>query len=179
MRLPALFAILCSLLVSGCVGGVKSTKDVSAGLTPASPIREGSYVMIGSDDGVALLSQEPDGSYRFRNPKDDKEGLSFRVLSMPELPATRYLVQAIDEENADGTKEYRYYFMIAAGDQIIVLTPSKYELEEAHLSDALKPLVEIRDNDEVIVSDAENTLDVLKALTKSDVEVIMQLVRQP
>ncbi len=62
---------------------------------------------------------------------------------MPELPRSRYLIQADDPDKKTGKLKYHYYFAIIGADQMVVLTPSKHDLEDAHLIEELKPLIKV------------------------------------
>ena len=48
---------------------------------------------------------------------------------MPDLARTRYLIQVDDPDKKTGKLTYRYYFAIIGTDQIVVLTPSRHDLE--------------------------------------------------
>ena len=112
------------------------------------------------------------------NPATKDPPISFRMLAMPELPPTRFVAQLIDPDAKTGKLSYHYYFTIVAGDQILVLSPSKYSLEPDHLYEALKPLVTVHDKDEIQVPDVADTLPVLRMLTgqETELELVMQLV---
>ncbi len=181
MRLTAALVVIALLPLAGCFHGVTSTADLSHALKAVTPFKEGTYAVVPSKSGGHLLIERDGNGYRMSNPASQDPPLPFRVLSMPELPATRFLVQVPDHDKKTGKTSYHYYFTIMAGDQILVLSPSKYALESGHLDDALKPLIEVQSIDEIHVPDAANTLAVLRRIIAKDIdlELVMQLVRQP
>jgi hypothetical protein len=181
MRLPPVLALLGMLALAACNGGVVSTGDVSDSLKTVYPLTEGVYTMVGSDGGAGEIRKGDDGLYRLRDAGSGKDDpLVFRVLAMPELPPTRYLVQLMDPDKGTDSVGYLYYFLIVTPEQITVLTPARYELEDAHLSEDLKQLIEVHDSDEVHVIDPKKTLDVLNMLAanRTAYEVQLQLVRK-
>jgi hypothetical protein len=180
MRFRLVLALLGALSLAACNGGIVSEGDVSDTLRAVYPLTEGVYTMAGSDGGAGEISKGDDGLYRLRDAGSSKDDpLVFRVLEMPGLPPTRYLVQLLDPDS--GTEPgYLYYFLIATPEQITVLTPARYDLEEARLSEELKPLVEVHDTDEIHVIDPKKTLDVLNMLAADHTayEVQLQLIRK-
>ncbi len=181
MRFAAtVLTVLAGLALAACTGGVTSTRDVSGDLKVVTPLQLGTYEVIPSDKGAKVVISRHGKDYRIANPSGSEAPLTFRLLSMPELPRSRYLIQVDDPDKKTGEMTYRYYFAIVGDDQFVVLTPSKYDLEDAHLDEKLKPLIAVKGGDEVHVPDARNTLAVLRLLAAGNIdqEVILQFARR-
>ncbi len=180
MRFAAIaLTALAGLALAACTGGVTSPQDVSGDLKIVTPLHEGTYQVIPSDNDAQVAITRHGEDYRMNNPTGGDKPLTFRVLAMPELPRSRYLVQVDDPDEKTGKLTYHYYFAIIGTDQFVVLTPSKYDLEDAHLGAELKKLIEVKGGDEVHVPDAGNTLAALKLLTADTIaqDVILQFAR--
>ena len=180
MRLAAtLLTLLAALMLAACTGGITSPRDVSDALKVVTPIQEGTYDILPSDKDEKVRITRDGSDYRMSSPDGTGQPFTFRVLAMPELPRTRYLIQLDNPDQKTGEMTYHYYFAIIGADQIVVLTPSKHDLEDANLADELKPLVAVTGGDEVHVKSPGNTLPTLMLFVtkKVDLEVIMQLAR--
>ncbi len=181
MRFAATACVaLAALALAACTGGITSPGDVARALTVVTPIQAGTYDIIPSDKEAKVAITRHGKDYRLADPAGSGKPLTFRVLAMPDLARTRYLIQADDPDKKTGKLTYHYYFAIIGADQIVVLTPSRHDLEQANLSDEMKALIEVKGGDEVFVKSAGDTLAALKRLIseKFDLEVIMQLARR-
>lgn len=181
MRFAAIaVTALAGLALAACTGGVISPRNVSGDLKVVTPIRDGTYEIIPSDNEATVRIARHGTDYRMSNAASMESPVVFRVLAMPELPRSRYLIQVDDPDKKTGKLTYHYYFVIIGADQIVVLTPSRHDLEAANLDTNLKPLVTVEGGDEVVPRDPKDTLSVLKLLATEPVasEVIMQFARR-
>ena len=112
MRFAAIaVTALAGLALAACTGGVISPRNVSGDLKVVTPIRDGTYEIIPSDNGATVRIARHGTDYRMISTSPESP-LTFRVLAMPELPRSRYLIQVDDPDKKTGKLTYHYYFAI-------------------------------------------------------------------